>query len=656
MNVLRHASKRTARAARLGWLAVLGGALQMGWAAGPAVVPLGSYSEVLQTPARVAADRAGNVYVTDPAADQVAVFDAFGRLLSLRQGLAGPLGIAVDHAGHIWLGEEKTGSVTVFDPQWNQMGKLGQGDGEFALPSHIAVEPGPEGGRVYVSDSKAHRVRVYSSGKLILTFGGFGAGPGQFNFPAGIFVSAGGEVFVVDQNNDRVEVFDYSGSLLRQFSLVTRLGGMGLGSTGGRSQGITGDGSGRLFVADTFQDFVRVFDASGAYLSRIGGLGGALGQFRSPAGLALDGFGRLLVASANNGRVEVIGLDSYIHLAAAPSRPTVAEGSGVTFSVSFGATGPFPCQWRKNGNNLGDGGDVAGATTTTLRLAAVSAGHSGAYSVAVSGPWGTLVSPEAGLTVLAPPTIVESPVAQTVLFGADTAFSVLARGGEPTSYQWKKDGANLNGETNASLVLRQVQDSDAGHYSVAVANPVGAADSDAVLLAVNHPPQVNLGSLQVSPPAGARVSMSDVLAANPDSDGDAVVLTAVNPGSVAGGTVLWDGDWLFYTPPPGYTNADLVSYTVSDGHGGVSTGRLLVEPPGTSAQTRVLALQTLEGGRVQVLFAGIPGLTYTVQSCDDLETSDWQTLTNLTADASGLYRLLDAPPSSTPSRFYRSQW
>jgi DNA-binding beta-propeller fold protein YncE len=275
----------------------------------PSATALAGFRDLLQSPVRIAADNLGRTYVTDSSAGRVFVRDDHGRLTFVKQGLAGPLGIAVNNSsGLIYLGEEKTGSVTVFDAGWRRLGKLGNGNGEFVMPNHIAVDP--ENGDVYVADSGANQVRVFPFGQSSgYSFGGPGESDGTFNFPTGIFVGTAGEVFVADQNNDRVQVFDRGGQkFLRCFG---KKGGMLGGALLGRIQGITGDAQGRVYIADTFQGNVVVFDAQGAKISTIGGFGDGLGELQNPAGLTIDRFNRLLVSSIGNSRVEVFGLDAF---------------------------------------------------------------------------------------------------------------------------------------------------------------------------------------------------------------------------------------------------------------------------------------------------------------------------------------------------------
>jgi sugar lactone lactonase YvrE len=271
----------------------------------PTVAALRSDARLLAAPARLAVDGEGRRYVTDPAVGRLLVRDVDGRLVRVLDGLGRPLGVAVDTFGVAYVGDEQTGSVSLYDLAGHFLRKLGGGDGEFALPGHVAVDPGT--GVVYVVDGGRDEVKTYRDGQLVARFGGSGSAAGQFSFPTGIHVSAAGEVFVADQNNDRVQVFDRDGAFLRCFGK----GGMSLTPKFGRAQGLAGDGRGRVYVADAFQGTVKVFDAAGVLLGAIGQFGDRTGELRLPQSLAVDTNGRLLVVSTGNSRVEVFGLDGY---------------------------------------------------------------------------------------------------------------------------------------------------------------------------------------------------------------------------------------------------------------------------------------------------------------------------------------------------------
>ncbi len=96
----------------------------------------------------------------------------------------------------------------------------------------------------------------------------------------------------------------------------------------------------------------------------------------------------------------------------------------------------------------------------------------------------------------AAPFIFLQPTNQTVRVGGTATFAVLAGGTPPLSYQWTSNGASIAGATNTSLVLTNVQFSQAGYYAVQVTNLLGAATSSNATLTVTAVPPC------ATPPAG----------------------------------------------------------------------------------------------------------------------------------------------------------
>ena len=455
------------------------------FAAAPAVTPLGSSAGTYLAPARVATDTAGNAFIVDPLAGQITVVDAFNRVTMVKEGLAEPLAIAADTAGRRYVGESRLGSVTVFSPEWNPLGRLGAGTNEFQLPGYVALDAAPDGLLVYVSDGPAHEIKVYREGALLRRFGSLGNGSGQFNFPAGLWVSPAGELYAVDQNNDRVQVFDRAGTFLRSFTLRPS----GWTGKSGRAQGIVGDAQGRLYVADTFQGFVKVFTATGGFLGYVGGYGDATGQVLSPCGLALDNTGRLLVASANTARVEAFGLDCFTQLRITPASQFAAVGSTVTFTVEAGCAGPFTYQWRKGTNDLADGGVISGAMTPALTLTGLTEADAGGYSVVVTSTNGAITSPEATLRVTGPPIITQSgPELRNVVRGSVLELAVVATGAG-LDYQWYFGGMALPGQSRSALAISNVPPSATGRYYAVVANVAGRATGVVTTVTVLMPPE-----------------------------------------------------------------------------------------------------------------------------------------------------------------------
>ena len=115
---------------------------------------------------------------------------------------------------------------------------------------------------------------------FVKAWGGPGSGPGRFNDPTGIAVS-GNAVFVADSRNGRIQVFDLDGNFKRLFGRP----GKALGELG-RPMNITIAG-GELYVAEYFNDRVQVFALDGRPLRAIGSAGVGPGQFKAPGGVAV---------------------------------------------------------------------------------------------------------------------------------------------------------------------------------------------------------------------------------------------------------------------------------------------------------------------------------------------------------------------------------
>jgi endonuclease/exonuclease/phosphatase family metal-dependent hydrolase len=91
------------------------------------------------------------------------------------------------------------------------------------------------------------------------------------------------------------------------------------------------------------------------------------------------------------------------------------------------------------------------------------------------------------------PLITLQPQSQSVDAGSDVTFSIAATGTPAPVFQWRFNGTNLVGETNAVLALSGVSTNQAGGYNATVSNLAGSTNSQTVTLAVN---------VVVTPPVG----------------------------------------------------------------------------------------------------------------------------------------------------------
>ena len=86
-----------------------------------------------------------------------------------------------------------------------QWGSSGNGNGQFISPYGVGTDAS---GNVYVVDNSLNRIQVFtSSGVYVTQWGSLGAGNGQFNGPLGVATDASGNVYVIDSSNIRVQKF-----------------------------------------------------------------------------------------------------------------------------------------------------------------------------------------------------------------------------------------------------------------------------------------------------------------------------------------------------------------------------------------------------------------------------------------------------------------
>lgn len=171
-------------------------------------------------------------------------------------------------------------------------------DGIFNGPAGIRI--GTDG-NLYSLDIANNRVQIFdTSGNLIRIFGTPGTGDGEFNSPSYIALDSSNNIYVSDTTNQRVQKFTSTGTFLLKFGT----NGNGDGGFQGPS-GIAIDSTNRIWVVDSGNFRVQVFDSSGNFQFKFGSTGSGNGQFNYPRGLFIDSNDKVYVADDGNHRIQI---------------------------------------------------------------------------------------------------------------------------------------------------------------------------------------------------------------------------------------------------------------------------------------------------------------------------------------------------------------
>ena len=356
-------------------------------------------------PDGIAVDLAGDVYVTDRENNRVQKFDSTGRLLAIwgRNGGDGSLGLgAGEFNGPYAVATDGVGDVYVLDSRNNRVQKLsstgrflgmwgrnggdgsyGAGPGEFSDPRGIEVD---RRGVVYVSDHGNNRIQVFTTaGRLLAIWGrnggdgSAGTGNGEFHGPRSASTDRAGDVYVVEKFNHRVQKLAPDGSF------ITRWGRNG-GAGGGDAAIGSGDGEfnlpydgavdseGRVYVVDTSNTRLQVFDVDGQFLAKWGTPGTGAGEFHDPYQVAVDCLDNVYVTDEHNSRVQVFG-DPDAPEPRCPPRVRVggAEWSDGRNAAVVDAVCDQPCRVRVRGTIEVAGGERIRAVSRLVRMGAEDA-------------------------------------------------------------------------------------------------------------------------------------------------------------------------------------------------------------------------------------------------------------------------------------------
>ncbi len=260
----------------------------------------------LAEPYGLAVDSKNNLYVADQKVGAVFIFNTETREVELIKNKVHAhfvriIGLAMDDNDRLFVSDPGLHHILVFDATHKAEDVITEG---MVEPGGMTIDK--ENRLLYVADVALDQILVYDadSFKLLRKIGTTGHNhelttPGDFAKPTAVAVDQDGNLYVCDTMNNRIEIFDADGKFVSTFGKA----GDGPGYFA-RPKGVAIDSDGHIWVADGMQDRVQVFNQEPQLLITFGGHGLLPGQFQGLVGIATDKNNRVFTSEMYPGRVQ----------------------------------------------------------------------------------------------------------------------------------------------------------------------------------------------------------------------------------------------------------------------------------------------------------------------------------------------------------------
>ena len=258
----------------------------------------------LSFPTGITLDFLGNVFITDTGNDRVVECDPQGRFLREIGGFGWGTGqfnrptyITTDNGLNIYVVDSQNKRIQRLDHNLNFVASIQvEKQGDFlglGVPEGIAITPA---GEIVLSDMQEDCLILLDNVfHYERSFGGFGGGRGNLRDPLGICIDREGSIFVADSHNNRIAVFDQFGNYLKDFGEKS----LNIPS------GVTVDQNQLTCVANTGYNSITVFDRQGNLILDYGELETGLSRLSRPTDVKFGPNGKLYVVDSGNNRVVV---------------------------------------------------------------------------------------------------------------------------------------------------------------------------------------------------------------------------------------------------------------------------------------------------------------------------------------------------------------
>ena len=233
--------------------------------------------------------------------------DNIDKLKTFPWQLIGPYGIAFDSKGLVYVADQKVGAIFIFNTETHDATLIKNGsDAHFVLINGLAID---DGDRLFVSDGQLHHVLVFNPKHEV---------EGQISEglvdPVGLAVDNENRLlYVVDEQQDQVIVYD-ADSLkeLRRIGTPGKKHSLTTPGDFGAATNVALDGDGNIYVTDTMNSRVEIFDADGNFISTFGKAGDGPGYLFRPKGIAVDSDGHIWVADQFQDRLQVFNREGQL--------------------------------------------------------------------------------------------------------------------------------------------------------------------------------------------------------------------------------------------------------------------------------------------------------------------------------------------------------